>query len=802
MDNHLISLYLFYRSSMLRLFRIVSAVMLTLFVVLEVTQGIRPTIFMFLLNLQIMLEIFYRYRLCTLQGKQTLDATLSQDPHHVATLPAQAVLYGTGTALATLHRLLSYPQCQFFLERAGIVPSELPRTELGNAVLPQKALELAKVVGGKRLTTMDLLAAFLLLEEERSKLLFNKRLKVEDIHQILRWARMRYPNEEEVRSLKLRVKGGGIGETLVTGWTLETKKYTRNVTADLAVDDVSIAGREKEYQVLKDNLAKAENNNVVLIGETGVGKEQLVKRLVLDSYSGSIEERLKYKTVLELMVSSLLAGATAQGDLQARLQSIIEEVTHAGNVILYIPEFQNLIGAGSFALDLSGALVPYLKNGKLPIIASTTSGNYKVSLERNSLSELLSPVKIAEASEKQSELMVMEKTQELENKQKVIITYKALQEAVSLADRYSQNSLLPGSAITLLVDTIGSLSSQATTLYGKTNSYLLIEDLVTKKVEEKTKIALSEPTQPERDLLLHLEEVLHQKVIGQDEAITLISEAMRRIRTGMESLKRPVSFLFLGPTGVGKTETAKALSSVYFGSEQAMIRLDMSEYADEDGQKRLLGALPGEGNQRGELTEVVSDRPYALILLDEFEKAHSSILNLFLQIFEDGRLTDNRGQTVSFVNCIIIATSNAGSEFIHKAFEQQRVLDGKFHQELLSYLQSKNIFKPELLNRFDGVVTFRPLTMEEIKKITKLLLWDLDKTLLEKDITVSFTEEVIQKIVQESYNKEFGARPIRRYLQDNLEDLFSQKMLTGEIKRGDQLTITLGESNNFAILHD
>lgn len=790
MDNHLILFYLFYRNPIIRVLRVGSALLLTLFALMEITQGVRPTILLFLLNLQIMLEIFYRYHICTLQGKETIDASMSQDPHHVATLPALAVLHSAGTAKATLQRLLTHPQSHFFLRRAGITPEELPTSELGNAVLLTSAFNLAKEVGGKRITTMDLLASYLLLEEEKGKLLFNKHLKTEDILQILRWTRHAYPFEEEVRRFRIQVAGGGLGESLVTGWTLETKKYTRNLTNELE-KEISIAGREKEYQALKNSLRKSENNNAILIGERGVGKEQLIKRLALDSYSGGIEEGLKYKTILELLVGSLLAGASAQGDLQARLQAIIEEISHAGNVILYIPEFQDLIGAGSFSLDLSGALVPYLKSGKVPILASITEGNYKVFLENNPLEEMLTPIEIPEPTPNVSELMVMEKTKELEAKQPVKITYLALKEAVSLADRYSLDAVLPGSAITLLVDTISSLG-------GKREQFITKEQVIA-KVEEKTKIALREPNQSEKDLLLHLEEVLHQRVIGQDEAITMISEAMRRIRTGMESLKRPVSFLFLGPTGVGKTETAKALAHVYFGNEEAMIRLDMSGYADEGGHKRLLGALPGEGEARGELTELVRDYPYSLILLDEFEKAHQSILNLFLQIFEDGRLTDNRGKTVSFVNTIIIATSNAGSEFIHQAVEQSRTLDSSFHQELLEYLQEKNIFKPELLNRFDGVVTFRPLTEEEIKQVTLLLLKDVTKTLEEKDIIPTFTDAVLQKIVRDGYNKEFGARPIRRYLQDNIEDLLSKKMLTGEIKRGDTIIIDVDTTNNFSL---
>jgi ATP-dependent Clp protease ATP-binding subunit ClpA len=337
-------------------------------------------------------------------------------------------------------------------------------------------------------------------------------------------------------------------------------------------------------------------------------------------------------------------------------------------------------------------------------------------------------------------------------------------------------------------------------IYPKSKKRLLEGDAVIKVVEQKTKIALSEPTQEEKNLLLHLEDVLHQRIIGQDAAVHVLGEAMRRLRVGIEERNRPISFLFLGPTGVGKTETAKTLANTYFGGEATMIRLDMSEYADEEGQRRLLGSLPGQGEERGELTEQIRDHPYSLILLDEFEKAHSSIRDLFLQILEDGRLTDNKGRTISFINTIIIATSNAGSDFIHDAITKGRIVDKKFENDLSEYLQSHNIFKPELLNRFDAVVTFKPLSESEVHTIAGLLLNELTKKLMEKDITLEIDDAVLTKVSKEAYNKEMGARPIRRYIQDTLEDILSQKLLTSSVARGDSVKITVDANNSFVIV--
>lgn len=795
---HFITFYQIYRKKSILLLRMLIALFLVGSILLEVVAGATPAPFIFLLNLQIMLEIFYRYHICRYQSKHIIGEVTDQEVLSVMTLPALAAVYHSGSAFQIINHLQHYPQIRFFLERAAILPEELPKSDIGNALLSQMAFTLAKRLGGKRVTTMDLMAAYLLLGEKEPALLFQKRIKENDVLQILRWARLEFPFEEETKKLHLRIHGGGLGEFLITGWTPETKLYTRDFSYETA-EEVSIIGREQEYENLKDILYKSENNNVVLVGDAGVGKEQLVRRLAVDCYLGNVNGGLRYGTITELLVGSLLAGATNQGELENRIQAIVGEVSHAGNVILYIPEFEDLLGAGSFSLDLSGALAPYLKNGTLPIIASLSEESYKSYLLKSSLSQLFSPLMLSEPTKEQAEQMVMEKTKEIEKNQLVIITYSALKFAVKYAGRYSQSMVLPGSALAFLSDTVSGITHQNVALYGNTKKRLVTKTELINNFEHKTKITLSEPSATEKDMLLHLEVILHGDVVGQDEAISMIAQAMRRIRSGVDALDRPVSFLFLGPTGVGKTQAAKSLATACFGGEKAMIRLDMSEYADEQGQRRLLGALPGQGDERGELTERVRDNPLSLILLDEFEKAHPSILNLFLQILDDGRLTDNKGQVVSFINTIIIATSNAGSELIHGAVESGRELDKTFNAELLEYLQKKQIYRPELLNRFDGIITFKPLTMKEVSKITSYLLRDLIKSLDEKDITLSFDTAVLEKISREAYNQEFGARPIKRYLQNTLEDLISEKLLKNELNRGDSIKVVVTASGEFDV---
>lgn len=800
MDYHFVSFYRIYHNILIRLIRLLVPIVLSILIIQGNFSHESSTFFLALFNMFVMVEIFYRYKISVIQSKKTIQQVEEKDVLQVMTFPALSSMHASSTAYGVVKDLLRFPQVHFFLQRAGISPQELVKNDLGNALLPQEAFTLAKEINGKRVTTMDILASYLLLSEEKTQLLFNKKLKPKDVLAILQWTRLIYPQEAEHQRLHIEGNGGGLGESLVIGWTPETKNYTRNFTTSLTERDVSIVGREKEYELLKEILSKTENNNIVLVGEAGAGKEQLVQKLALDSYSGRINGELVSKTILELLVGTLLAGATTQGELQARVEAIIAEVSHAHNIILYIPDFQNMIGGGTFSLDLSGALAPYIKNGKIPIIASMTEGAYKTYLERSSLNQLFSPIKIAEANEELSRLMVMEKTQEIEKKSSVIVTYSALVEAVRYADRYSQSMVLPGSAIALLSDAVSGVLLTDAPTYPRSKKRLLLGDAVIKVVEQKTKIALSEPTQEEKNLLLHLEDVLHQHIIGQDSAVHVLGEAMRRLRVGIEERERPISFLFLGPTGVGKTETAKTLANTYFGGEATMIRLDMSEYADEEGQRRLLGSLPGQGEERGELTEQIRDHPYSLILLDEFEKAHSSIRDLFLQILEDGRLTDNKGRTISFINTIIIATSNAGSDFIHDAMEKGRVLDKQFENDLSEYLQSHNIFKPELLNRFDAVVTFKPLSETEVHTIAGLLLNDLRKKLAEKDITLEIDDSVIAKVSKEAYNKELGARPIRRYIQDTLEDLLSQKLLASAVARGDRVRITVDGNNSFVVV--
>jgi len=548
-----------------------------------------------------------------------------------------------------------------------------------------------------------------------------------------------------------------------------------------------VDGREKEYKTLIDAMSKDTNNNVMLVGEIGTGKSNLIENLIYQSYEGHLENKLNHKRFLEVMVGPLVAGAGSRSELETRLQAVIDEVKHSVNVILYIPEFQNLLGATSFNVDLSGAILPYLRDGKMPIISSMTKGEYKKYFEDNALREVFDIIVLEEPSIDDALRMLFEKTEEIEHDNNVVLSYKAVFAAVKYAKKYKTDGVLPGIAVDLLIDSANSINTS------KGAGSVVTEEDILNKVEQKSNIPMGAPKEKERKLLLNLEREMHKYVIGQENAIKSISEAMRRIRAGIER-ERPISFLFLGPTGVGKTETAKTLARLYFGGEAHIIRLDMSEYGTSDGLSRLIESGTGK------FLDQIHAHPFSLVLLDEFEKADSKILNLFLQVLDDGRMTDEKGKTFSFSNTIIISTSNAGSEYIRQELAKDSAkttnLDNK---ALLEYIQSKGIFRPELLNRFDDIVMFKPLTLEEITKVTNLMIIELAKKLSEQDITINFSPDAITSIANNGYNEEFGARPLRRYIQDNIDDIIAKKILSGDFERGDKITVGLDSSSNLII---
>lgn len=670
--------------------------------------------------------------------------------------------------------LFSKKEINFILQKAGIKKEEIVLVDMPK-----------DIASG---TMFDFFANYLLATEEKTKLLFKKELKKEDVLNIVYWAKVTFPQVVTKRPLKVEFSGEGAFESWTYGWTIETKKYMLDLTPEILNRKTLLIGRQKEYDELIKTLAQGKS--ALLVGEPGSGKNALVEAFVSESFSNKLKGNLYHQRIFKLYLDTLLAGAGDQGELEKRLDNIIEEISHSGQVIIYISDFENILGSASFHIDLSGVLTPYLKNKTIRIIASATTGSYKKFIEPLSiLFDVFEVIKLQEIDPKTIIQMLLDKATYVEKEMKVDISYKAVIASLSLANKYLIDRVLPGGAVILLQDTANEIRLS--------NKKEVLKEDVLRRVEEKTNVKIGPPEKEEKDLLLNLEKKMHETLIDQEEAVSSIAEGIRRIRTGLHVFVRPISFLFFGPTGVGKTQTAKSLARLYFNDEKNMIRFDMSEYSAEETITRFIGSSIGEENEG--ISGKVHENPSSLILLDEFEKAHPKIHNLFLQVLDDGRLTDNNGKTVSFANAIIVATSNADSEFIRKRIKEGGKIDKNFKDQFLGHLLSENIFKSELLNRFDDIVVFKPLGRDEVYQIIKLMLRELSKKLSEKDIKVNFDEKTIAKIAQEGFDQQFGARPLRRFIQDNIEDQIAQKMLKEEIKRGDKINVSVDNANNLQL---
>lgn len=546
-----------------------------------------------------------------------------------------------------------------------------------------------------------------------------------------------------------------------------------------------------EYCVARDNemqemfrIIDGGSTNLILSGSYGVGKRTLIEGLAGRMITDDVPKRLRDKRLVRLSVPALLSGTTASGAIE-RLIGIMKEVSRARNVILFIHNIHELVGISAGdkgALDVADSLAEYLKNGRFLTIATTTDEEYSKYISDSPLSNIFTKINIKEMDENQAIQVVESKVGALEYKHKVFFSYNALEKAVKFALQYMHESYLPGSAMEI----VREAAAHTHTKKGN-NTFVTVEE-VAKVVVDKTGIPLTTITANESEKLINLELEMHKNVIGQEEAVNLVSNALRRARVEMRSKDRPISnFLFLGPTGVGKTELAKTISKVYFGGEDRMIRIDMSEYQDKSSIYRLIGA-PGEKGT-GILTEAVRRNPFTLLLLDEIEKADPGILNLFLQVMDDGRLTDSTGKIIDFTNVIIIATSNAGTSYVQ---EQMRIgLSNEVIKDRLLHGELKQYFKPEFLNRFDGIVLFKSLTVENIKEIAALMLKRVVSDLEKKGIILKVEDSALEYLAGIGFDPEFGARPMRRVIQDRVENQLAEMLLTGVLKRQNEAVLGL-----------
>ncbi len=546
-------------------------------------------------------------------------------------------------------------------------------------------------------------------------------------------------------------------------------------------------GRDKEIQEIF-RIIEGGRSSVVLIGEPGVGKTALVEGIAQAMVAEEVPEVMKDKKLIQLSVPSLVGGATSANEVEHRLLQAMNEIVRAGNIILYIDDVHNLVGqstGGKENLDVSEVVANFISKSRVLTLTSTTPSDWRDFLDRTSLGNALEKVKVAEPSTDIAIQILEASVGQLEYQHKVYFSYGALAEAVDLSRRFIPDRFLPEKAIKLCEEAAVFVRQKA-----KDNVTITAEDIA-QLVAGKVNVPVTKISAAEGEKLLNLEEILHQRVIGQNEAVRLVASALRRARVELRSSARPIAtFLFLGPTGVGKTELAKTVAAEYFGGENKMIRLDMSEYQTAESIYRLIGAPPGMGKETGYLTEAVRQAPYSLILLDEFEKSYSDILNVFLQLFDDGRLTDSTGRTVDFTNTIIIATSNAGTQFIQDELRQGKTV-ASIRQTLLQE-ELKKYFKPELLNRFDGVVVFKPLGITEVVQITGLLLNKLASNLKTKGIALRASSAAIEELAQEGFDPLYGARPLQRVIQEKVDNALANYLLTGKLTRRDVVVLEPG----------
>ncbi len=541
-----------------------------------------------------------------------------------------------------------------------------------------------------------------------------------------------------------------------------------------------LIGHKAEYERMTDVLSRATNPNALLVGEVGVGKETMIAHLALDLVKDRVPAALFDKRLVGLHLGTLVAGAPPD-ELQKRLTRIVQEISLAGNVILYIQDIHNLVKtSGSAYLSAADALMPIIMNSAFPVVGTTYPREFKEFLEpRTDVAGVFEVLNVNELSEGEAEEVLAYETLLMEKKANVIVSFGAIKQAVSLAKKYFRAKLLPSSAEELLRDAVSEAARRGENTVNA--------ESVIRVAETKVNIPLHTADATEADTLLNMEAIIHKRFVDQDEAVTAVSNALKEYRSGLSRSGGPIAtFLFVGPTGVGKTELSKVLAEIQFGSEKAMVRFDMSEYQEKESINRFIGSSGGQTT--GALTDAITAHPYALVLLDEFEKAHPDILNLFLQVFDDGRLTDSLNRTVDFSNTIIVATSNAHSDIIVRAIEEGQAIG-----DIAEYLKKRllDVFKPELLNRFTKIIVFKNLGPAELVKISELNLRSFAALLARKGIVFAFEEEVVRKIASLGFDPVFGARPLRRVLEEKIRVPLAEKILRKEVRRGEGVRAVL-----------
>lgn len=652
-----------------------------------------------------------------------------------------------------------------------------------------ESLKIANEKGKDRIGVGDILTSFAFFNEYFQNILNLNGLAKEDIQNLVLWferVEERISKSKKFWERENLAKKGSIGKDWSSGYSLVLDKYSNDLREALKKSGLrEIVGHNKEIDNVERILEKQEINNVLLVGEPGTGRESIVLALAQKAFLGNSLPNINHKRVVEFDIGQLAAEVNSPEEVEMALNECFSQCVRAGNVIVVIKEIHNFFTetAKPGAIDISAVISRYLPLSSFQIVATTSfEGLHSILERRPSILNLFEKVGVEEISDKETMTLLENFLPFFEKKNKKIISYKALKEIILLSSKYFSDIPFPEKAIRLLDESMSWLVK-----FGKEK--ILLPEHIRKIVSEKSRIPVETMGEREKSVLLNLENLIHEKIINQEEAVKEVSSALRRARAEVQTRSGPIGgFLFLGPTGVGKTETSKAIAAVYFGSERKMIRIDMSEFQALRDIKRLIGG----DNENGYLITQVRENPFSLILLDEMEKAHPNILNLFLQVLDEGWMTDGFGRKISFKNTMVVATSNAGAEVIREDIKNNKQMN-MVKEDLLDYLLKSRIFKPEFINRFDAIVVFKPLEKNHLLEICRLLIKKATDNLKNKGIKMEVDLEAMEEIVELSYSPQFGAREMRRVIQDKIENLLAQAILKEDIKRGSVIKIKVEE---------
>ncbi len=640
----------------------------------------------------------------------------------------------------------------------------------------------------------ELLITTVRQDEKIQELLYDLKVDKDKLSNVIEWLRirerLRWQYKKFHRAASRRSKHG-LDRAMTAIATPYLNSFSQDITIAAKYNNLSpCVARDKEIEEIF-RIIEGGRQSVVLVGERGVGKMSIVEGIAQKMVEEEVPKRLRDKRLVQLSTSSLMAGTTLSG-AQERLIRIMNEVSRAKNIILFIKNIHDLISIssneGSEGLDVSETLSEFLGPGKFLTLATTTPEGFNQHILNSEIGSVLSRVDVKEMDDNQAIQVLESKVGPLEYKHQVFFSYDALSQSVVLAKRFLHDQNLPESAISIMTESASLVRNQ------KGENHLISADDVASIVGGKTGIPVASISEDESTRLLRLEEEMHKRIIGQDQAVKIVASALRRARAEIRSQKRPIAnFLFLGPTGVGKTELAKTIASVYFGGEKRMVRVDMSEFQDKSSIYRLIGQPNRQGT--GILTEAVRQNPFSLVLLDEMEKADPDVLNLFLQVFDDGRLTDSTGKVIDFTNSIIIATSNAATSYVQQQIEQGIELE-EIRQDLIKG-ELKKYYRPEFINRFDGIVLFKSLKRDEIKKIAGLMLKRVAKDLEKRGVGLRVEEAALESLAEVGFDPQFGARPMRRAIQEHVENQLAELVLGNKLNRRD--VVVLGKECNISI---